>query len=215
MPSTRLKASASLVLIGAVTALASPPTAGAAAPEASNAFDQATGENVLIEHFGYRRQFLVVRAGERVSWTNNGTVTHTATQKDDAGFDSGRLEPGDSASFKFDTPGVYSYVCSIHPKMKGLIRVLAADEVGGTIGPEVPDVPDSSDRVTPTTTTTTSTEPSTTDYNYPSAGPGTASLGGELLPFTGEDTTVLVGLAAIVLAAGLLAGAAQRWWEWR
>ena len=46
------------------------------------------------------------------------TVTST-----DGLFRSGALDQGESFTFKFDKPGIYKYLCSIHPKMTAEIIV--------------------------------------------------------------------------------------------
>jgi hypothetical protein len=38
-------------------------------------------------------------------------------------FRSGGRDQDDSFTFKFDKPGTYKFVCSIHPQMKGIITV--------------------------------------------------------------------------------------------
>jgi plastocyanin len=41
----------------------------------------------------------------------------------DGTFHSPALDEGDTYQFKFDKPGVYKYICSIHPKMRATITV--------------------------------------------------------------------------------------------
>jgi plastocyanin len=38
-------------------------------------------------------------------------------------FRSGALDQNDSFTFKFDKPGTYKYLCSIHPRMMAAIIV--------------------------------------------------------------------------------------------
>ena len=47
---------------------------------------------------------------------------HTVTSVDGA-FRSGALAQGDSYSFRFAKPGVYRYLCSIHPRMQSSVTV--------------------------------------------------------------------------------------------
>jgi plastocyanin len=49
-------------------------------------------------------------------------VPHTATASDGS-FDSGNLNPGQSFSFTFATPGSFPYVCQYHAGMQGTIVV--------------------------------------------------------------------------------------------
>jgi hypothetical protein len=46
------------------------------------------------------------------------------------GFDSGTLHQGSGFSHTFNQVGKYSYMCSIHPSMKGTVTVLAASSGG-------------------------------------------------------------------------------------
>ncbi len=62
-----------------------------------------------------------VKAGQSVSWTNNDSITHTATG---TGWDTGQVAPGQtSAPIKFSTAGTFDYHCSIHPSMVGRLNV--------------------------------------------------------------------------------------------
>jgi plastocyanin len=57
-----------------------------------------------------------------VLWTNDDTIEHTVTA-DDGSFDSGPISPGDNFDSTFDTHGDFSYHCSIHPFMTGVVIV--------------------------------------------------------------------------------------------
>ena len=57
-----------------------------------------------------------------VSWKNLDPEPHTVRSVDDQ-FRSGALDQNDSFSFKFDKPGTYRYVCSIHPQIVGTVTV--------------------------------------------------------------------------------------------
>jgi plastocyanin len=63
-----------------------------------------------------------VSAGQSVAWTNMGGQAHTVTATDGS-FDTGLVSPGSTAPLQFDTPGVYAYVCTPHPWMKGNLAV--------------------------------------------------------------------------------------------
>jgi hypothetical protein len=66
--------------------------------------------------------------GEIVLWNNVDSVAHTVSSgnpskgKSDY-FDSGIIAPGDNFSQKFDTAGLFSYYCELHPWMLGVISV--------------------------------------------------------------------------------------------
>jgi plastocyanin len=76
---------------------------------------------------------LTVKAGTAVTWTNDGSFTHTATSDaaDSLSWDSGSLAgsapdpyggrtPGGSFSFTFTKPGMYPYHCSFHGTTHGM-----------------------------------------------------------------------------------------------
>lgn len=66
--------------------------------------------------------------GSTITWINEDQTFHTVTSGDpltgpDTRFDSGILSPGTRFSWMFGTPGTFSYFCTIHPFMRGEIRV--------------------------------------------------------------------------------------------
>ncbi len=65
---------------------------------------------------------LTISMGSVVTWINQDNTDHTVTS-DGGLFDSGTIMPGGRFLFTFESPGVYSYHCQIHPTMKGIIRV--------------------------------------------------------------------------------------------
>jgi plastocyanin len=79
---------------------------------------------VTISDFQFGPANLSVPVGTKVTWTNNGPSTHTAT--DNGVFDSGPLPKGQSFSFTFASAGAFNYICTIHPFMRGVINVTAA-----------------------------------------------------------------------------------------
>jgi|GEM_PF-1631353 plastocyanin len=66
--------------------------------------------------------YVVVAAGTQVIWENEDTTQHTTTSVNGV-WDSGILNPGQSFSFTFNKPGVYNYICNVHP-MSGTIVVV-------------------------------------------------------------------------------------------
>jgi len=65
---------------------------------------------------------VVIGINSTVVWINDDSVPHTVTA-DDGSFSSGNLNPGDSYSFTFTSPGTYTYHCSYHSWMKGTVIV--------------------------------------------------------------------------------------------
>jgi plastocyanin len=84
----------------------------------------ATGKAVTIDlrTFMFSPTTLTVAVGTTVTWKNADPEPHTVASVDGK-FRSGALDQGDSFTFKFDTPGSYRYVCTIHPQMVGTIVV--------------------------------------------------------------------------------------------
>jgi plastocyanin len=63
-----------------------------------------------------------IAAGATITWTNTDPLVHTITA-DDKSWDSGAIEPGKTWSHTFTQPGEYSFHCTPHPFMKGVVVV--------------------------------------------------------------------------------------------
>ena len=81
----------------------------------------AADTSVAIKNFNFAMD-VTVTPGSTVTWTNLDGEPHTVTSADGL-FRSPALDQNDSFSFKFDKPGVYKYICSIHPKMRATVTV--------------------------------------------------------------------------------------------
>ena len=77
---------------------------------------------VTIQGFAFNPATVEISPGDTVKWTNLDSVAHIV--KGDI-FESGSLAKGDTYEFVFKEPGVYNYICSIHPSMKGTVTVVA------------------------------------------------------------------------------------------
>lgn len=82
----------------------------------------AQDATVRIKSFMFMPMRVEVSAGSTVTWMNLDEEPHTVTS-DTGLFRSGGIDGGGSFRFKFDKPGVYKYVCSIHPQMVGTVIV--------------------------------------------------------------------------------------------
>jgi plastocyanin len=87
--------------------------------------EPASPAAIEVRAFMFSPTTLTVAAGTRVTWQNRDPEPHTVASVDGK-FRSGALDEGDSFSFKFDAPGTYRYVCSIHPQMVGTVVVTGA-----------------------------------------------------------------------------------------
>ena len=69
----------------------------------------------------------IAKIGETVSWKNKDSAFHSVTsgyyENPDGLFDSGHIDPDEKFSYTFTEPGVYSYYCTLHPWMNGMIKV--------------------------------------------------------------------------------------------
>ena len=78
--------------------------------------------SVMIKNFDYSPMEMNIAAGTTVVWKNLDGEPHTIASVDGM-FRSPALDQNDSYSFTFNRPGVFKYVCSIHPKMRATITV--------------------------------------------------------------------------------------------
>jgi plastocyanin len=94
---------------------------GGAAAEASPV---ATTTVDLPKSYKFVPAAIVVGAGATVTWTNHDDFTHNVTLPD--GSPALTMSPGQSVTNRFDTPGEYDYLCSLHPRdMRGRVVVTA------------------------------------------------------------------------------------------
>lgn len=81
-----------------------------------------SGVTINITGFAFSPSSTMISAGTTVTWINLDSASHTATS-DTSAFGSPTLGHNQSYSFKFNTPGVYTYHCAIHPSMTATITV--------------------------------------------------------------------------------------------
>jgi plastocyanin len=77
---------------------------------------------VRIENFRFEPTTLNVTPGTVIVWTNQDSAPHTATAKDES-FDTGRLGEAEAGNVTFEKPGIFAYICDIHPRMEARIVV--------------------------------------------------------------------------------------------
>jgi plastocyanin len=96
--------------------------AGLLALAAASTLASAETIQVSARNFMFSPATLTVKAGTTVTWVNLDDEPHTISS--DAGlFRSSALDREDRFSFKFDKPGTYHYLCTIHPRMLGTVVV--------------------------------------------------------------------------------------------
>lgn len=78
--------------------------------------------NVTIQNFSFSPKTLIVKAGDKVTWTNQDSMGHSATA-DERSFDTGVFNNGETKSITFGKAGSFAYHCSVHPSMTGTVVV--------------------------------------------------------------------------------------------
>lgn len=81
-----------------------------------------SGRNVAIKNFTFAPNALRVPVGATVRWTNQDTAPHTATATGNA-FSSPQLGKGKGYGKRFTKAGRYTYLCALHPGMRGTVIV--------------------------------------------------------------------------------------------
>ena len=89
-------------------------------PSSAPAF--ADGATVVMKNFDFAPMAITVPVGATVTWKNLDGEPHTVVSAEGV-FRSGALDQNDTYTFKFNKPGTYKYVCSIHPKMMASVVV--------------------------------------------------------------------------------------------
>jgi amicyanin len=92
------------------------PASPASAPASPAAVE------VKINNFIFSPSTLTVTAGTEVTWTNIDDIPHNVVSGDKT-VKSRLLEKDEKFTFTFAKPGTYSYVCTLHPGMKGTVVV--------------------------------------------------------------------------------------------
>jgi len=97
-------------------------------PSASAGAAQGPGppKYVMIRSYRFDPDPVEVTAGTAITWMNLDRARHDVTATDPAVFASPELSLGDEWTITLDRPGTITYTCSIHPDMRGAIRVLPA-----------------------------------------------------------------------------------------
>jgi plastocyanin len=94
---------------------------GSSAAEESKA--RARTHTVTIEAMRFQPTVVVVAPGDTVVWINKDLVAHTATSQV-GGFDSSVIPASDSWRYTVQKKkGDFPYICTLHPAMKGTLRV--------------------------------------------------------------------------------------------
>ena len=105
--------------VNVLSTLAAQPATPTPAPATPTAIPPLAAPNpnptVSITDGAFQPLAITVKAGQTVTWTNQGTAPHTVTSNQGYSptFDSGGLAPGGTFSVAFPTPGSYAYHSTI------------------------------------------------------------------------------------------------------
>lgn len=126
----------SIALAAALLFQALLPSAGfAQADDRANSAQTAQATKVKIEDFDFSPATITVKSGSTVTWTNQDSAIHNvqmtglnlpqAAQKIEFPNppETIDLKQGKSASITFTKPGTYTYICTYHPHMQGVVIV--------------------------------------------------------------------------------------------
>jgi plastocyanin len=83
---------------------------------------RARNHTVTIEGMRFQPDALTVSRGDTIVWVNKDLVPHTATSKAGS-FDSKTILADKSWKHTMRTKGTFAYICTLHPTMKGMLRV--------------------------------------------------------------------------------------------
>ncbi len=88
----------------------------------------ARNYNIDIKNFAFSPNTITIKAGDKVTWTNQDSAPHTITSDSNSNSNSGTLnsqtlDASDTYTYTFNDKRIYNYHCSIHSGMKGTIIV--------------------------------------------------------------------------------------------
>jgi OOP family OmpA-OmpF porin len=113
-----LRTSASAALAAVALALV---VVGCGGGPASPAVAVPTTTVELPKSYTFVPAAIAVTTGATVTWNNADDFTHNVTFEGDEAL---TMSPGESATRTFTSPGLYPYVCTLHPtEMSGSVTV--------------------------------------------------------------------------------------------
>ena len=107
---------AGTVLALALCAAFAMPAILAAAATPSSTVD------IDIAKFAYGPKEITIAPGTKIIWTNHDETPHTVTSNDKS-FASKGLDTDDKFEHTFASEGDFSYICTVHPYMTGVVHV--------------------------------------------------------------------------------------------
>jgi len=84
--------------------------------------DRGVGRRFALDEHAFNPVRARIKAGDYITFMNNGTITHTITGLDGS-WTAGSLKTAESNQVKFDKAGTYRYACKEHPWAVGELTV--------------------------------------------------------------------------------------------
>jgi plastocyanin len=78
--------------------------------------------DIGIAKFAYGPKDITITPGTKIVWTNHDDTPHTVTSNDKS-FASKGLDTDDKFEHIFASEGDFSYICTVHPFMTGVVHV--------------------------------------------------------------------------------------------
>ena len=131
-----------LIIVGVILALIVIGIVGVEMSSTSESGDSDPGPTSVddtdivigIRNYKYNPSIISIPRGATVTWLNDDKADHTATDKNSA-WDSTIIHSEESQALQFNTPGTYSYYCTIHPYMTGTLTIRTEGPPTGTPTP--------------------------------------------------------------------------------
>jgi plastocyanin len=116
--SSRRRLVVGLVLLAGVLAGCTPATTGSSQPARTSQVD-------LPPSYQFAPATIQIEPGTSVTWTNHDNFTHSVQVQSQS--EVHMLRPGETTQIRFDQPGTYPYVCTLHTQnMRGTVVVSGA-----------------------------------------------------------------------------------------
>jgi plastocyanin len=77
---------------------------------------------IQIQKFAFAPKEITVAPGTTVAWTNRDETPHTISAPDQH-FVSKAMDTDDRVEYTFTTEGDFTYSCTLHPFMTGIVHV--------------------------------------------------------------------------------------------
>jgi plastocyanin len=78
---------------------------------------------IEIKDFMFNPKTIRVKSGQQITWINRDEEPHTVVSVEKQFKKSPPLDTDQVFTISASTPGTYTYFCSVHPKMTGIIIV--------------------------------------------------------------------------------------------